>query len=290
MFFTQIENKLTVLRKTDAEYPQEWLSLLDAPEKVYALGNLSLLKERKLTVVGSRRTPANALKLGEKTAKELSSVFVIVTGTADGGDTAAIMGALSAPQGKGVICLLAGGFSVLPQAQLPILEKVAKQGLLLSTQEPNVSAREFSYEYRNKLLARLGEGTFVLGAGEKSGTLITAKYAQKQEKPIFAFPYPPASASGAGCNGLIKRGAMLVENAEDIAVYFGIDLAKQNNQVTLSKEEETLYIALKEAGELHAVELSERTGVPAYKIRALTASLEVKGLTVSLGGNRYAVV
>lgn len=290
MSFYEIEKRLTLLQKSDKDYPKEWLSLSDAPEKVYALGDLSLLKERKLTVVGSRRTPVNALKLGEKTAKELSNLFTIVSGTADGGDTSAIEGALSNPQGKGVICVLAGGFSALPQAKLPLLEKVAKKGLLLSTQEREVSAREYSYEYRNKLLAYLGEGTFVLGAGEKSGALITAKYAQRQGKPVFAFPYPPSSASGEGCNALIKKGGKLVENAEDIAEFFGIDLTKEHKRISLSEEEEKLYLALKECGELHAVELSEKTGVPAYKIRAITASLEVKGVAVALGGNRYSVV
>lgn len=289
MFFTEVKNKCKVLEKSDESYPQEWLFLADAPEKIYALGDISLLKKRKLTVVGSRRTPTQILKLGEKTVKELSSVFTIVTGTADGGDTCAIEGALSNPQGK-VICLLAGGFSALSQTQLPLLEKVAKRGLLLSVQDFETPARDFLYEYRNKLLAYLGKGTFLISAGEKSGALITAKYTKRQEKPVFAFPYPPASVSGTGCNQIIKQGGNLVEKAEDIAEYFGINLAQTERKISLFGEEESLYLALQEAGEMHAVELSERTGVPVYKIRALISSLEVKGLVVALGGNRYGVV
>ena len=89
-----------------SDYPKEWQDLADKPERLYAVGNITLLKERKFTVVGSRTTPANALKLGTKITEELTSAFVIVTGTADGGDTAAIEGALKG--GGRIICLLAG--------------------------------------------------------------------------------------------------------------------------------------------------------------------------------------
>ena len=210
-------------------YPKDLLSLSDAPQALYAIGNTALVKERKITVVGSRRTPTSALKIGEQIAKELSSSFVIITGTADGGDGAAIEGALS---GSGrVICLLAGGFSTIPQGNLPLLKKVAEKGLLLSPHTYDTPVRVFSYEYRNKLLAAMGEGTLVLGAAEKSGALITAKHAKALGKPIFALPYAPGSAAGAGCNKLIKEGGILTETAEDIASYYGIGLSSKKPQI-----------------------------------------------------------
>ena len=221
----RLQTQLIPLSKTDKEYPKAWLGLPDAPETLYALGNISLLQARKLAVVGSRRTPANALKLGEKIAAELSESVVIVTGAADGGDTAAMEGGL---QNGRVIVLLAGGFSALPQGNLPLLERVAKHGLLLSPCPFETPVLRFSYEYRNKLLAALCDGVLVLGAGEKSGALITAKYAEKFEKWVFALPYPPNSAAGVGCNALIKRGGYLVENGEDIAKTFGIEFGKKS--------------------------------------------------------------
>lgn len=281
-----LKARLTELPFSSPDYPSEWKTLSSPPQKVYALGNTALLKERKLTVVGSRRTPANAMKLGEQIARELTGSLVIVTGAADGGDSAAIEGALESGR---IVCVLAGGFSAIPQGNLPLLERVAKKGLILSPHEFETPVRAFSYEYRNKLLAALGEGTLVLGAGEKSGALITAKYAEKQGKKLFAFPYPPNSAAGAGCNALIKRGGYLVENAKDIADGLGIDLTARKPKIALSAEEETLYEALKE-GEAHINELSQRAGIPPFKARAVVASLEVKGLAVSLGGNRFAAV
>ncbi len=281
-----LQRAIVAIPITSPEYPDAWRKLSDAPQTLYALGDSSLLKKRRLTVVGSRRTPPNAMKLGGEICAELSKKFVLATGTADGGDTAAIEGAL---QGSGeVICLLAGGFSALPQAQLATLTKVLKRGLILSPHPFEMPVRSFSYEYRNKLLALLGEGTFVLGAGEKSGALITARYAALAKLPIFAFPYPPNSSSGAGCNRLIKQGGRLVEGTADILQAFGMDAVLQKEEVSLSADEGKVYEVLQELGEGHATELAARTGIPVFKLRAVLSALEVKGKAVSLGGNRYA--
>lgn len=268
-------------------YPQEWKSLNNPPPVLYARGNIQLLAERKFTIVGSRRTPAPALQAGKEIAKELSYAFVILTGTADGGDSAAIEGALA---GSGrVICLLAGGFSAIPQGNLPLLKEVEKRGLLLSYQPFETPVREFSYEVRNELLARLGEGTLVLGAAEKSGALITARYAWKQKKPVFALPYFPGSAAGVGCNAILKAGGILTENANDVAKAFQMEL-KNFAKVPLTADEEKMFTALQTLGEAHAEELAKASGVPLFKARAVLAALEVKGACAALGGNRYAVI
>ena len=281
------KKNLIEIEFSSLDYPSEWKDLQDAPKKLYALGDISLLRERKFAVVGSRRTPQNGLKLGLEIAKSLSQAFVIATGVADGGDTAAIEGAL---QGSGkVVCLLAGGFSALPQYNLTLLERVIKNGLILSPHPFETEIRAFSYEYRNKLLAKLCDGVLVLGAGEKSGALITAKYAQAYRKPIFALPYPPNSSSGAGCNGLIKKGGYLTESAQDIAEKYGVDLTERKQELTLSDDERKVYEILRE-GEAHVTELAAGTGIPVFRLRAMLSALEVKGIVVSLGGNRYAAV
>ena len=276
------------IQQDGALYPSAWKTISDAPETLYAIGNIQLLKERKLTVVGSRRTPAHALKIGTQIAKGLSDEFVIVTGTADGGDGAAIEGALLG-SGK-IICLLAGGFSAIPQGNLSLLKCVAERGLLLSPYPYETPVRSFSYEYRNKLLAAMGEGTLVLGAAEKSGALITAKYAKQYKKPIFALPYAPGSAAGEGCNKLIKQGGYLTETATDVLAVFGIEKSDKKPTILLSPDEEKLYEALRDMGEGHIGELASKAGIPAFKARAVLSSLEVKGLAVALGGNRYSVL
>jgi DNA processing protein len=281
------KEKVVGILPSSEYYPVEWKNIPDAPSILYAYGNLALLKKRKFVVVGSRRTPANSLKLASTVAKELSSVFVIVTGSADGGDSAAIEGALS---GSGeVICLLAGGFSAIPQGNYTLMMQVAKKGLLLSPHPFETEIRSYSYEYRNILLGALGEGTLLISAGEKSGALITAKYAKKFGKALFAFPYPPASPVGCGCNALIKKGAFLTEEALDIAEKFSLTLQKKAS-VALSREEELILSAFEDCQDGHVSELSAKSGIPVFKARSVLSALEVKGLVASIGGNCYAKV
>ncbi len=281
-----LKKAIVEIPKGDERYPSAWRGLTDSPERLYAVGDISLLGGRKIGVVGSRRTPASALKVGGEIVGRLSKSLTVVTGAADGGDTAALRAALK--EGGKVICLLAGGFSALPQYNVDLLEEVAKGGLLLSLHPFEMPVRSFSYEYRNKLLAHFCEGVFVLGAGEKSGALTTARYAKGLNLPLFALPYPPNSTYGSGCNQLIKQGARLVESAEDIAYPLGVDL-EEKASVELTAEEERVYRALKE-GESHVNELVGKTGVPVFKLRAVLSALEVKGVAVSVGGNRYAAV
>lgn len=281
------EKSITPIPYSSSLYPDSWKEFPDAPIVLYAKGNLSLLKKRSFAIVGSRRTQASALKIGEKISKTLSSKFVIVTGVADGGDSVAIEGAL---QGSGeVVCLLAGGFDSIPKSNPLLFQKALEKGLILSPHSYETPSRIFSYEQRNKLLASLVDGVLVLGAGEKSGALITAKYAKSQKKPIFALPYPPLSVSGVGCNALIKNGAYLTETAEDILSFYGLETEK-SAEIPLTEEEKKALEFLKEKGEAHLSEISSGAGLPLFKTTAVLSSLEMKGVAVKLGGNRFSAI
>ena len=270
----------------DEGYPTAWCSLECPPLCVYAKGDLSLLKERAFAIVGSRRTTESAKKIGKSIAKELSHAFVIVTGVADGGDEAATEGALC---GSGrVACMLAGGFSSAP-AYAALLNRVAERGLVFSACPLEEPVRVYSYEVRNRLLASLCVGGLVLGAAEKSGALITAKYLREDGKPLFTLPYAPGVAAGAGCNALIKTGAQLAESAADILDVFGIE-STELTATPLTDVEEKVLTALKERAEAHVNELAQATGLPPFKLLTVLSALELKGFAVKLGGNRFAVV
>ncbi|MBQ8319873.1 MAG: DNA-protecting protein DprA [Clostridia bacterium] len=268
-------------------YPEVWKSFADAPLCLYAKGNTELLRERIFTVVGSRRTPEQARKSCERVCKELSAYFCLVTGTAEGGDAAAVKGALD---GTGrVICLHAGGLRSMPQTDPELYRAVEKRGLLLSPCPMDTGIRNFSFGYRNKLLAALGEGILVVGAGEKSGALLTANHALEAGKKAFAFPYSIGATYGVGCNSLIKRGAALCEDAGDILEKFSLE-RKVEKALTLTETEEKVLAVLKERGEGHAMEIAKGAGLPPFKATTVLSSFEVKGLAVALGGNRYAAV
>ena len=280
------KSEILAITKQSEFYPTKWLDIAGAPERIYAVGDISLLKTKKFAVVGARRTPVQALKTGGEIVKTLALSYTIVTGTADGADSVAIESGLE--NGK-VICVLAGGFGAIPQGNYALLERVAKQGLLIALHPYETTVRAFMYEYRNKLLATLSESVLVLGAGEKSGALITAKYVKQQGNKVFALPYAPGVEAGVGCNALIKDGAYLTESADDIYLALGLE-KPQTRKIELTETERKVVTALQVLGVAHVAQIAEETGIPTYKLQGVLSALEVKGVAVNVGGNRYAPV
>lgn len=283
------QNGVTPIPYPSKLYPEPFKTLPSPPLVLYAKGDVSLLQTELFAIVGSRITPQTAMRTGKTIAKDLSERFTLLTGTADGGDTAAIEGGLSG-SGK-IVCFAAGGLNALPKNNAPLLDKVLRQGLILTACPPNTPVRSFSFERRNELLATLCKGALVLSAGEKSGALITAKYVQKASKPLFALPYPPESPAGAGCNGLIKQGARLTERANDIFSFFGIkETLTEKKTLSLTEDENTVITALNQEHEISLSLLAAQTKIPAYKLAGIVTALEVKGLIVKTGGNKIALI
>ena len=122
------------------------------------------------------------------------------------------------------------------------------------------------------------------------GIVDTFKYLKEQGKPIFALPYAPGTAAGAGCNALIKEGAYLTETAADVFERFGIAAEEKKAEIPLTDAEEKTLNALKEKGEAHVNELASLSGIPPFKLLTILSSLEIKGLVAKLGGNRFSIV
>ena len=270
-----------------SDYPEALKHIPVPPLMLYGEGNRELLSKRKFCIVGSRLTPPWAEKQAKVVSERLSEKFAVVTGLAEGGDSAAIAGAI--PSGN-LICVLPNGLNeCYPAAHLSLKERIAKKGLLLSEYPLNESVKKFYFHERNRILAGLSEGVLVVSAGAKSGALITANCALEYGRDVFAFPHNLGSSQGAGCNELIKNGAYLATGAEDIFSCYGIE-TKKRAAVELSPEEETILAILREAGELHAAVIAERAGVPVYEATATLSALEMKNLAVKSGGNKYASV
>lgn len=266
------------------DYPEELKHIPLPPLVLYGEGNRALLKKQKFCIVGSRITPPWAEKQAKLVSERLSEKFVIVTGLAEGGDSAAIAGAMISGN---LICVLPNGLDeCYPAAHAHLKERIAKKGLLLSEYPPHESLKKFYFHERNRILAGLSEGVLVVSAGVKSGALITANCALEYGKDVFAFPHNLGSSQGAGCNELIKNGAYLATGAEDILFRYGMD-APVRVTVELSPEEEQILAILREAGELHAAVIAERAGVLPHVASATLSSLEMKNLVAKSGGNKF---
>ncbi len=270
-----------------SDYPEALKHISLPPLVLYGAGRRELLQMRKFCVVGSRIIPPWAAKTGRAISEELSSRFAVVTGLAEGGDLAAVEGAVKSGN---LICVLPCGLDeCYPAAHAAWKETVRKSGLLLTECSFGQTAMKFSFHARNRLLAGLSEGVLVLSAAKRSGTLITANYALDAGRDVFALPHNVGAAQGEGCNELIKQGAYLATDAGDILSVYGME-RRESGQTELSPDEAKTLRILRDLGEVHLAELAARADMKIYEVSALLSALELKGLAVKSGGNKYSAV
>ena len=196
------------------EYPSALAQINDAPPVLWAIGKTEILKRPLIAMVGAR----NASSLGTRMAKALAADlsergYVIVSGLARGIDTAAHIA--SAP--TGTVAVMAGGADIIYPAENATLgADIPKTGLRLSEMPFGISPQARHFPRRNRIISGLAQALVVVEAAAKSGSLITAKNALDQGREVLAVPGHPFDARAAGCNMLIRDGARLVRNAEDI--------------------------------------------------------------------------
>ncbi len=209
-----------VVTKLDEEYPERLKEIYDSPPCLYVRGNVSVLKTPMLAIVGSRRISS----YGRRMAQHLSEAagyagWTVVSGLAYGTDGIAHQGALDA-QGK-TIAVLGGGLArIHPQDHIPLAREIVKEGAVISEFPMTMSPNRHSFPMRNRVISGLSNGVLVIEAGIRSGSLITANFANEQGRTVFAIPGQVDNPSARGCNSLIKDGAKLTENFNDILEEF----------------------------------------------------------------------
>ena len=195
-------------------YPPLLAELETAPPSLIVKGHLTLLDKPVIAIVGARNASAAACRFARSLAGDLGSAgAAIVSGLARGIDTAAHDGSLE----TGTIAVIAGGIDIFyPPENEERQRAIAERGLLVAAQPPGVEPRARHFPYRNRIIAGLGHGTVVVEAAPKSGSLITARYAAEFGREVMAVPGSPLDPRAQGCNQLIREGATLIQNAEDV--------------------------------------------------------------------------
>ncbi len=278
---------IVCVTKYSEYYPPLLKEIADPPPVLYCKGRVGLLKTRCFAIVGSRKCPVKTVAETKKIAGEAAQVFTVVSGIAEGGDTAAVEGALKTGN---VICVLAYGFDyVYPSVNAQLLKSVEKSGLVITEYPPDVSPKSFQFPVRNRIIAGISCGTLVVSAAKRSGALITADLAHQCDREVFAFPYSLGAPAGEGCNALIKDGAHLTENILDILNAFGLDLTLPKKPA-LSGDELEVYNLLCEEGEMFLPHLADRLGKQVSRILIVISGLELKGKVVRLGGNVFSAI
>jgi DNA processing protein len=224
----------------DADYPASFLTIDDPPLMLYLLGagqiagtGLADALLSSIAVVGSRNpTPQGALNARLFSRALGEAGLSIVSGLALGVDGAAHEGALESlaagSERLATVAVVGTGLDrVYPKRHLELAHRIARHGLLLSEYPLGTPPLIANFPRRNRLIAGLAQGTLVVEAALRSGSLITARLTAEQGKEVFAIPGSIHSPQARGCHALIKQGAKLVESAQDILEELKLDFVPQ---------------------------------------------------------------
>ncbi|MES2607175.1 MAG: DNA-processing protein DprA [Pseudomonadota bacterium] len=209
----------------EEHYPEKLRSLIDAPPVFSYAGDVSLLQQPCIGIVGARNASPGGRRLALEIANQLGKAgFVIVSGMARGIDGATHEGSIK----TGTIAVLAGGVDVIyPPEHNKLYEKLRgvgegekAKGCIISEMPLGTAPAAPLFPRRNRIIAALCDGLVVIEAAAKSGTLITAMHAMELGRDVFVVPGSPLDPRSRGGNALIKQGAILVESAEDILAHY----------------------------------------------------------------------
>ncbi len=202
------------LMSCEADYPDYLKMLTPPPPVICCLGNTELFNRPGAAIIGSRNASAMGLRFARQLAHELAEMgYVIISGLARGIDASAHSAALSG----GTIAVLGGGVDhIYPRQNHDLYHEIAQSGCIVSESPIGYRATARDFPRRNRIISGLSRGVIVIEAAERSGTLITARYALEQNREVMAVPGSPLDPRAKGCNRLIQQGAALIETAQDV--------------------------------------------------------------------------
>ena len=279
----------------DKEYPEELKKIKDAPKILYYRGILPNPNEKCLAIVGTRRYSPYGQQVALKISGELADAgLTIVSGLAPGIDTFSHRAVVE--KKKRTIAVLGTGLdekSIYPQTNLDLSRKIIEHGGCLISELPEgTPGSKFSFPRRNRIISGLSSAVLVIEAKEKSGSLITAGCAIKQNKKLFAIPGQIYSSNSAGPNKLIKNGAKLITSSADVLNelgFFSEILAKKELKIIADSPEEKLIINALKDQPLHIDKIIEMTKLNASSVATTLALMEISGKICSLGGSIYSL-
>lgn len=213
------ETGTRILPSCDVDYPKRLTKIEDAPVVIFTRGSTELCNHRTVAMVGTRNASLNGRNFVRKLSSDLvKRDYTIISGMARGIDTAAHEGSLSNVDGKGGTVAVMGTAlnEIYPPENEKLFAEICDRGCVISELPFGTPTVPQNFPRRNRIISGLSEGTVVIEAQARSGSLITAKLAIEQKREVFAVPGFPLEPRSEGPNRLLKQGAHLVENAYDI--------------------------------------------------------------------------
>lgn len=280
--------KINTISPDKQKFLQRLKHIDSKPKSLYFIGKLPESTNISVAIVGSRKPTAYGREVAEKISFELAQKrVVIVSGLALGIDAIAHRGALEA-HGTTVAVLGNGLNTIYPSSHKELARRIIdNNGALLSEYESAMPPLPHQFLERNRIVSGLADAVIVVEAAMRSGTLSTATHALGQGREVFAVPGNITSPMSAGCNALIRQGAIPLTSSQDVLDIIAPHITEQTAMVFGDTPEEQIILELLKSGVRDGEELLTKSKLTATTYNQTLSMLELKGAIKSLGGNKW---
>jgi DNA processing protein len=296
------ENKIQILTILDKQYPENLKNIYDPPPVLYVKGELLDCDYNSIAIVGSRRASFYGLSAAAKLSSQLSGLGItVVSGLARGIDTASHKGALGLG-GRTIAVLGSGLLKLYPAENKKLAEEISNSGAIISEFNLEMPPLARNFPRRNRIISGLSLGVVVVEAARNSGALITADLALQQSREVFAVPGKMDSVTSFGSHSLIKQGAKLILNADDIMEEVAIKLRNynvrgesepdskedkaRNQPIEMDNGTKSIYEMLSREP-VHIDEIIVSTKMQISQISSILMKLQLKKLARELPGKNF---
>lgn len=293
LFEELAKEKIEILTIKDEAYPSQLKEIASTPPVLYLRGDRSILSNKSIAIVGSRKFTEYGRRVTENLTKDLVRAgLTIVSGLALGIDGIAHRAALDV--GGFTAAVLGTGIddaTIYPREHFNLARQIIENGgALITEQPPKTPSLKQNFPARNRIMAGLALGTLVIEAAESSGSLITANFALEQNREVFAVPGDIFSPQSAGANLLIKKGARLVTSAADILEEFSLSRSQPELPLKIfepkTDEEKSIWKVLSNEP-LHIDKISKLARLDTAAVASLLSALEIEGAVKNIGGQNF---
>lgn len=292
--WTKIEEKgIEVLTWEDQNYPGKLLEIDQPPPVLYTRGKINSEDDWAIAIVGTRRMTV----YGRQVTQDLGTILAakgvtVVSGLARGIDSIAHTAALDS--GGRTLAVLGCGVDIIyPPENRKLYERIVESGAVISEYPPGTMPESSNFPPRNRIISGLSQATVVVEAGETSGALITASFAANQGREVFVVPGNILAPQSMGCNRLIRDGARILLNPNDVLETLNLGAVGEYKQARLlipGNEVEAIMLKMLENEPLNIDEIQMRSGLPADKVSASLVMMELKGMVKQMDGMSYMIL
>ena len=280
----------------DEKYPQNLINIHDVPKILFYKGNIDATKGITLGMVGSRKCSDYGKYNAINISKKLSDYGInIISGLAYGIDSYSHEGCISG-KSKTIAVLPSSVDNPLPKSSIKIANKILDDdGVLISEYFPNDAVYKSNFYARNRIISGISDGIIVVEASKESGALITVEYALEQGKNIFSIPGNINSYMSKGCNKIIKEGAKLVDEIEDILNEYKIisikdkENCKNYDKIKLNNDSIKVIDTIKINGLLHIDEICDNTKLEVKHLNTILSELVLNDILIERNNKKYSL-